>query len=41
MRRPPDEYDQTEWLAFRAREIRRQRRCVLRRFIHYIGRCFQ
>lgn len=41
LRRPRGEYDEREWLAFRTREIRRDRRSIFRCFVHILGLCFR
>jgi hypothetical protein len=35
------DHDEREWLAFRTREIRRDRRGLFRRFVHVLGLCFR
>jgi hypothetical protein len=41
MRRLPEVYDEREWLAFKTKEIRRDRRSIFRRFVHILGLCFR
>lgn len=35
------DFDERQWLAFRTREVRRERRSILRRFVHIVGVCFR
>jgi hypothetical protein len=42
VRRPPDDYTELEWLAFKTRETHRRRSSTFRRFIHNVlGLCFR
>lgn len=35
------DHDESEWLALKTKDVRRNRRTLLRRFVHIIGVCFR